>query len=94
MHRVLRLLQVVTSPPALPLTSIIYDDPDVLALVAMNAGPIVLGSTCAFVALTALMTERWARRPAAPRADGPLAGGLPVLGPDGDGRSVRVRSPR
>ena len=67
MHRVLRLLQVITFPPALPLTSIVYDDPDVLALVAMSAGPVLLGSTCAFVALTALMTERWPPRPAAPR---------------------------
>jgi hypothetical protein len=68
MNGVLRVLQILTFPPALPLTSVIYDDAAVLALVAMTAGPLLFGTTCVFMILTAVMTERCPpRRPASRR---------------------------
>lgn len=58
MHYVLRLVQIVTCPPLMPLAAVLHDDGDVEALLAVAAGPILIGLTCVFVVSTALLHRR------------------------------------
>lgn len=54
---VLRLAQIVSCPPLIPVGAILHDDAEIEALLAGAAGPIMFGLTSMFVLFTALIDK-------------------------------------